>query len=72
MDSGVDSRPSADFSVFQSDLVADTYKTKYREALPWPHVVVDGLLDPAVLAAAESEELDYALDLPVRHATRQI
>jgi len=72
MDSGAESRPPADFSVFRSDLVADAYRTKYREASPWPHVVVDDLLDPAVLAAAESEEMTYALALPVRHATRQI
>ncbi|MGA2307739.1 MAG: 2OG-Fe(II) oxygenase [Acidimicrobiales bacterium] len=72
MDSGVESRHRSDLPVLMGGLFADDYQQGYKEASPWPHVVIDGLINPAVIAAAESEELELALSLPLRHATRQI
>ena len=72
MDSGVESLHRSDPPVLMGDLLADDYQHLYKEASPWPHIVIDGLINPAVIAAAESEELKPALGLPLRHATRQI
>jgi Rps23 Pro-64 3,4-dihydroxylase Tpa1-like proline 4-hydroxylase len=72
MDSGVESPHRSDVPVLMGGLLADEYRQGYEEASPWPHAVIDGLINPAVIAAAESEELERALSLPLRHATRQI
>jgi len=72
MDSGVASRHRSDSPVLLGGLLADDYQPGYEEATPWPHTVIEGLINPAVIAAAESEELELALSLPLRHATRQI
>jgi hypothetical protein len=72
MDSRVESRDRSDLPVLIDGLIADDYQQGYKEASPWPYVVIDGLINPAVIAAAESEELKPALSLPLRHATRQI
>jgi len=72
MNSGVESLHRSDPPVLMDGLLADDYREGYKEASPWPHVVIEGLINPAVIAAAESEELELALSLPLRHATRQI
>jgi len=72
MDSGVETGQRSDAPVLTGGLVADDYRRSYKEAFPWPHVVIEDLIDPALIAAAESEELELALSLPLRHATRQI
>jgi Rps23 Pro-64 3,4-dihydroxylase Tpa1-like proline 4-hydroxylase len=36
---------------------------EYASAAPWPHVVVDGAFDPALIEAAEAEQISVARDL---------
>jgi hypothetical protein len=69
-----ESRPRSSAPVLRGDLslLADRYREKYLAASPWPHLVLDGLVDPATLAAAESEELKTALDLHVRRTKRMV
>jgi hypothetical protein len=54
-------------SLRASDLVS-----RYRSASPWPHLVLDGVLDGAVVDAAEREEMPFALSLPSHRSHRQI
>ena len=44
----------------------------YATASPWPHVVIDGLFDPAVVARARAEELGPALHLAPRRSNRRV
>jgi Rps23 Pro-64 3,4-dihydroxylase Tpa1-like proline 4-hydroxylase len=44
----------------------------YLEAVPWPHLVLDGLFDPALVAAAEAEQLEVARSLSLHTSRRQI
>ena len=73
MDS-VESRPRPSAPVLRGDLsvLVDQYRQRYLATSPWPYLVLDGLVDPALLAAAESEELKPALDLHVRRTTRMV
>jgi 2OG-Fe(II) oxygenase superfamily len=57
--------------VLRDDLCAATCRREYREASPWPHLVLTDLIEPDLLAAAESEEHEPALGLRLRQATRQ-
>jgi hypothetical protein len=52
--------------------LADVDRQEYAEARPWPHIVMDDVIDPAIVAAAESEQRGPALNLPVSRTTRQI
>jgi len=54
-----------------SDL-ARTHRQGYLAASPWPHVVLDDLIDPALIAAAEREELEPSLHLAVERNYRKI
>jgi Rps23 Pro-64 3,4-dihydroxylase Tpa1-like proline 4-hydroxylase len=47
------------------DALADKYRDAYNAADPWPHLVLDDLVDPAFVAAAEAQELDRAMGLEV-------
>ena len=55
-----------------SDLaaLAGKLRASYLEAAPWPHIVVDGLMDPATVAAAESQELQRALEFKLQKSPR--
>jgi hypothetical protein len=50
----------------------EKHRDAYRTASPWPHVVIDGLFDPAVVARARAEELGPALQLVPRRSTRRV
>jgi 2OG-Fe(II) oxygenase superfamily len=51
-----------------SDLlsVADKHRAAYEATQPWPHLVLNGLVDPDFVAAAETQELTRALGLEVQ------
>jgi Rps23 Pro-64 3,4-dihydroxylase Tpa1-like proline 4-hydroxylase len=57
-----------------SDLasLASQYHESYMTAAPWPYLVLDGLIDPAAIAAAETQELGPALALKVEKAYRTV
>ena len=52
--------------------LGEQHREAYRTASPWPHVVIDGLLDPAVVAQARTEELGPALQLVPRRSNRGV
>ena len=64
----------ADSPIDLSELerLAGPYRARYLAAAPWPHLVVDGLVDPATVAAAETQEIDRALALKVERAHRTV
>jgi hypothetical protein len=47
-------------------------RVAYLSALPWPHLVVDGLFDEQLIADAESQEIAAALRLPEHRSYRQV
>lgn len=50
--------------------LGEQHREAYRTASPWPHVVIDGLFDPDVVAQARTEELGPALQLVPRRSNR--
>jgi Rps23 Pro-64 3,4-dihydroxylase Tpa1-like proline 4-hydroxylase len=52
--------------------LARTHKATFQSASPWPHVVFDDLIDPALIAAAEREELEPSLALEVERNYRKV
>jgi 2OG-Fe(II) oxygenase superfamily len=46
--------------------LADTLRESYNAAKPWPHLIIDDLIDPEFVAAAEAEELTPALRLEIQ------
>jgi Rps23 Pro-64 3,4-dihydroxylase Tpa1-like proline 4-hydroxylase len=46
--------------------LADTYRDTYDAAEPWPHLVLEDLVDPAYVAAAETQEITRALGLELQ------
>jgi Rps23 Pro-64 3,4-dihydroxylase Tpa1-like proline 4-hydroxylase len=54
-----------------SDLARE-HRPGYLAASPWPHVVFDDLIDPALIAAAEREELEPSLNLAVERNYRKV
>jgi 2OG-Fe(II) oxygenase superfamily len=52
--------------------LARTHAESYHAASPWPHVVLDDLIDPALIAAAEQEELEPSLSLEIDRSYRKI
>jgi hypothetical protein len=52
--------------------IASAHAESYQTASPWPHVVLDDLIDPALIAAAEQEELEPSLNLEVDRSYRKI
>jgi Rps23 Pro-64 3,4-dihydroxylase Tpa1-like proline 4-hydroxylase len=57
-----------------ADLTAilEEHRGEYEAASPWPHVVLDDLFDPALIATAEREELEPSLALEVERNYRKI
>lgn len=53
-------------------LLASKYRERYLTASPWPHLVLDDLVDSTAIAAAETEELRRALDLKVHGGNRMV
>jgi Rps23 Pro-64 3,4-dihydroxylase Tpa1-like proline 4-hydroxylase len=53
-------------------LYGSARRDEFRSASPWPHLVVEGLVDPALLAAAEEQELEPALTLEVERRVRMV
>ena len=53
-------------------LQADACRENYRTAVPWRHIVLDGLIDPTVVSAAETQELEPALNLRVPRTHRMV
>jgi Rps23 Pro-64 3,4-dihydroxylase Tpa1-like proline 4-hydroxylase len=53
-------------------LLASALHGGFQSASPWPHIVLEGLIDPALLAAAEEEELEPALNLEVERRVRMV
>lgn len=56
------------------DLMSDvtTLSLRYRSASPWPHLVIDGLFDSALVSNAHREELSGALRLAPNRSNRLI
>jgi len=52
--------------------LGEQHREAYRTASPWPHVVIDGLFDPAVVARARAEELGAGLQLVPRRSNRSV
>jgi len=52
--------------------LGERHRDAYGTASPWPHVVIDGLFDPAVVARARAEELGPALHLAPRRSNRRV
>jgi Rps23 Pro-64 3,4-dihydroxylase Tpa1-like proline 4-hydroxylase len=52
--------------------IARTHAQSYQAAAPWPHVVLDDLIDPELIAAAEQEELEPSLNLEIDRSYRKI
>jgi hypothetical protein len=52
--------------------LGEQHRDSYRAASPWPHVVIDGLFDPTVVARAKEEELGPALQLVPRRSNRMV
>ncbi len=52
--------------------IARSHAEGYQAASPWPHVVLDDLIDPALIAAAEQEELEPSLNLQIDRSYRKI
>jgi len=50
--------------------LGEQYRDAYRTATPFPHVVIDGLFDPAVVDRARAEELGPGLELVPRRSNR--
>jgi hypothetical protein len=46
--------------------LADSYRDIYKTATPWPHLVLEDLVDPEFVAAAETQEITRALDLELQ------
>jgi len=46
--------------------LAKGYRDAYDAASPWPHLVIDDLVDPAFIAAAEAQEIERALGLELQ------
>ncbi len=53
-------------------LAASDYRSRYMSAIPWPHLVLDGVFDEAVVRAAEAEEMPFATSLPAHKSYRQV
>jgi len=51
---------------------AASWRQDYQRAEPWPHLVVDGAFDPALIAAAEQEQQAHSHELAVHRSHRQI
>jgi Rps23 Pro-64 3,4-dihydroxylase Tpa1-like proline 4-hydroxylase len=45
---------------------AKGYREIYNAASPWPHLILEDLVDPAFVAAAETQELTRALGLDIQ------
>jgi hypothetical protein len=58
----------------QADLeqIVRDKRESFQAASPWPHVVLDDLIDPALIAAAEQEELEPSLHLAVDRSYRKV
>jgi 2OG-Fe(II) oxygenase superfamily len=52
--------------------LAGTHRETYLAATPWPHLLLDDLIDPKTIAAAEAQELKPGLDLHPEKSWRQI
>jgi len=53
-------------------LIASRYHETYLRARPWPHLVLEDLIDPGVIAAAEAQELQRALNLELVTGNRMV
>lgn len=67
-----DGRRESLYTVPDLDLLAEKSRERFRTAKPWPHVVLDGLIDPDLIAAAEAQELGRALQLKVHKGNRMV
>jgi hypothetical protein len=54
------------------NLLVQTHRENYLAAAPWPHLVLDHLIDPETIADAEIQELKRGLELPTKKSWRQI
>jgi Rps23 Pro-64 3,4-dihydroxylase Tpa1-like proline 4-hydroxylase len=53
-------------------LSADPHRDAFRSASPWPYIVLEDLINPALIAAAEEQELDPGLKLEVKRSIRLV
>jgi Rps23 Pro-64 3,4-dihydroxylase Tpa1-like proline 4-hydroxylase len=63
---------SSSFTVSDLDDLVDECRENYRTARPWPHLILDGLIDPTLIAAAEAQELERALNLEIHRGNRMV
>jgi Rps23 Pro-64 3,4-dihydroxylase Tpa1-like proline 4-hydroxylase len=67
-----ESQQKSPIALSELDALADKYREAYCSADPWPHLVLDDLIDPAFVAAAETQELDRAMGLAIHEDTTMI
>jgi hypothetical protein len=53
-------------------LLANAYRDDYQSSSPWPHIVLEGLIEPSLIAAAEEQELNPGLNLEVKRSIRLV
>ena len=68
----MEATPPTDVPVLTDlDQLAARHRQSYRTASPWPHVVLEDLVDPTLIADAERQELEPGLELKVAHSHRE-
>jgi 2OG-Fe(II) oxygenase superfamily len=65
-------KPDSPLSISDLDHLAEACRERYLTARPWPHVILEDLIDPAAIAASEAQELERALGLRVHSENRMI
>jgi Rps23 Pro-64 3,4-dihydroxylase Tpa1-like proline 4-hydroxylase len=75
VDASLDDRPmKASLSKQPAELaiLARERRGEYLAGSPWPHLVLDDLIDPAVIAAAEAQEIGRGLELQPHRSYRHV
>ncbi len=63
---------AASAPVIDWSAVPSGYRDRYRSAKPWPHLVLDQLIDPHVVREAEGQEAAQAPSLTLHKSHRQV
>jgi hypothetical protein len=67
---GSDAGDRSPLALSELRLLASRYHRTYVKARPWPHLVLDDVVNPDLVAEAEVEELQRALSLKVHGGNR--
>ena len=72
MDTAADRSSGAPIRGLDWSVLAGAHRASYLAARPWPHVVLDNVLDPRSVHAAEVEELQPALQIRPHRSHREV